>query len=90
MLRHIKIEVADDTNNSFDKIMRALAKQWQLAGIWMRDANMHSRPRRALIEETTSRDIAGKFLDDYFDMVEQILRYHEQSASCAGRQRGTR
>ncbi len=73
MLRHIKI--------------RDLAKQWQLADIWMRDANMLGRPRGALINENTSRDIAGKYLDDYFDMVEQILRDIEQSASCAGRQR---
>lgn len=56
-----------------------LVKQWQLAAIWMRDANMHGRPRRALMNETTSRDIAGKFLDDYFDMVEQIL--HQSSAA---------
>ena len=72
MLRHIKI--------------RDLAKQWQLADIWMRDANMHSRLPGTLINENTSRDIAGKYLDDYFDMVEQILRNIEQSASCAGRQ----
>jgi hypothetical protein len=39
----------------------------------MRDANMHSRPRRGLISETSSRNIAGTMLDEYFDMVERIL-----------------
>jgi hypothetical protein len=53
-----------------------LAKQRQLAEIWMRDANMHSRPHRGLLAEMTSRDIAGTMLDQYFDMVEQALEQH--------------
>jgi hypothetical protein len=58
-----------------------LTSQWQLARIWIRDANMHSRPRRGLISEITSRDIAGKMLDEYFDMVEQILEQKHQCSS---------
>jgi hypothetical protein len=58
-----------------------LTSQWQLAGIWMRDANMHSRPRRGLISEVTSRDIAGTMLDEYFDMVEQILQQQHCSST---------
>lgn len=56
-----------------------LARQWQLAEIWMRDANMHSRPHRGLIAEMTSRDIAGTMLDQYFEMVEQALEQHLSS-----------
>lgn len=50
-----------------------LAKQWELAAIWMRDANVHSPLPRALLDPTSSRDIAGEMLDKYFNMVEQVL-----------------
>jgi hypothetical protein len=50
-----------------------LTEQWLLAGIWMLDANTCSRPRRGLISQVASRDIASRMLDEYFDMVEQIL-----------------
>jgi hypothetical protein len=46
-----------------------LAKQWELAAIWMRDANMPSTLSRALL----TRDVAGAMLDQYFNMVEQTL-----------------
>jgi hypothetical protein len=50
-----------------------LAKQWELAGIWMRDANVHSMLPPALLDQISSREIADEMLDKYFDMVEQIL-----------------
>jgi hypothetical protein len=34
---------------------------------------MHSRSRRGLIREITSRDIACTMLDEYFDVIEEAL-----------------
>jgi hypothetical protein len=46
----------------------------QVAGIWMRDANMHGRPCRGPMSEITlPRQIAGTMLNEYFDMAERIL-----------------
>lgn len=56
-----------------------LTEQWLLAGIWMLDANARSRPRRGLISQAASRDVAARMLDGYFDMVEQILEQNSSS-----------
>ena len=54
-----------------------LTGQWQLAGIWMRDANTHSRPCRGPMSEITfRRQVAGTMLNEYFDMVERLLEQH--------------
>jgi hypothetical protein len=54
-----------------------LTEQWQLADTWMRDANMHRRPRRGPISESIfRRRIAGSLLDEYFDMLERMLEQH--------------
>jgi hypothetical protein len=57
--------------------MYDLIKQWEVADIWMRDANKHCRPRRGSIGETTfRRQIAGAMLNEYFEMVEGLLEQH--------------
>jgi hypothetical protein len=43
---------------------------------------MHSGPRRGLISDITSRDIAGMMLDEYFDLVEQILEQILEQSAC--------
>jgi hypothetical protein len=54
-----------------------LTKQWQVAGIWMRDANVHTRPCRGPMSEIAfRRQIAGTMLNQYFDMVEWMLEQH--------------
>jgi hypothetical protein len=70
--------------------IRDLTRQWLQAGIWMIDANIRGRPRRGLISESTSREIARRMLDEYFDMVEQILeqRFSSERLSSQNRLRG--
>jgi hypothetical protein len=63
MLTHVKIS--------------DLAKQWELAAIWMRDTNMPSTLSRAFL----TRDVAGAMLDQYFNMVEQIFSQSRTIAS---------
>ena len=52
---------------------KRIRDQWQIAMIWMRDANMASTERtpRGLLDRLGSLSMAEHQLDRYFEMVEE-------------------
>ena len=52
-----------------------LKNQWQIAMIWMRDANMAAAERepRGMLTRLASRAIAEHHLNTYFEMIDAQL-----------------